>query len=133
MIKFDEEKVLLLHELIIEETGGCHGVRDKGLLDSALNSAFQTFFGQDLYPSTKEKAARLGCSLIKNHAFYDGNKRIGMLVMLSFLEVNGVKLNYTDDEIIYVGLAVASNKMDYDDILGWIKNHEQTSENSFEI
>lgn len=91
MIKFSKAKVLLLHQLLIQETGGGSGVRDLGLLDSALENAFATFDGNDLYPSKEEKAASLGFSLISNHAFVDGNKRIGMYVMLTFLEVNGIK------------------------------------------
>ena len=76
MIRFSEEKVLLLHQLIIAETGGCSELRDIGLLDSALEGCFQTFGGQELYPTKEEKGARLGYSLISNHAFVDGNKRI---------------------------------------------------------
>ena len=91
MIKFSREKVLLLHQLITEETGGDAGVRDFGLLDSALENIYQTFDGQELYPTKQEKGARLGYTLISNHAFVDGNKRIGMYVMLSFLQVNGIQ------------------------------------------
>ena len=76
MIKFDDEKVLLLHQLITQATGGSEGVRDIGLLDSALESIYATFDGAELYPTKEEKAARLGYSLISNHAFVDGNKRI---------------------------------------------------------
>lgn len=81
MIRFSQEKVLLLHQLITEETGGDNGVRDYGLLDSTLESVYQTFDGQELYPTKQEKGARLGYTLISNHAFVDGNKRIGMYVM----------------------------------------------------
>ncbi len=90
MIKFSKEKVLLLHQLIIQETGGDINVRDLNLLDSALESAFSTFDGKDLFPTKEEKAAKIGYGLIANHAFMDGNKRIGMYVMLTFLEVNGI-------------------------------------------
>ena len=81
MIAFSEEKVLLLHQLLIEETGGSLELRDINLLDSALENIFQTFDGKELYPTKEEKGARLGYSLISNHAFVDGNKRIGMYVM----------------------------------------------------
>ena len=87
MIRFSKEKVLLLHQLMAEATGGSIGVRDEGLLDSALENAFATFDGIELYPSKEEKAARLGFSLVSNHAFVDGNKRIGIYTMLSFLAV----------------------------------------------
>ena len=124
MIKFDKDKVLLLQQLIIESSGGTAGVRDFNLLDSALNNAFQTFDGKELYPTKEEKGASLGISLVKNHAFVDGNKRIGMLVMLSFLEINGITLKCTNQEVAKVGLSLASNKMNYEDLLKWVKLHK---------
>lgn len=120
MIKFSQEKVLLLHKLITEETGGDPNIRDLALLESALESAFQTFDGKELYPSKEEKGARLGYALISNHAFVDGNKRIGMYVMMTFLEVNGIKINPSVDDVARVGLAVASGEMKYDNLLEWI-------------
>ena len=87
MIKFSKDRVLLIYKYLMEETGGGAGIRDAGLLESALESAFQTFGGADLYPTKEEKAARMVESLISNHAFVDGNKRIGMYVLLAFLEV----------------------------------------------
>ena len=120
MIKFSREKVLLLHKLITEETGGDPNLRDISLLESALESAFQTFDGVELYPSKEEKGARLGYSLISNHAFVDGNKRIGMYIMLTFLEVNGIRIYPSVDEVIRVGLAVASGSMKYEELLEWI-------------
>ena len=125
MIKFSREKVLLLHQLIAEETGGDPNVRDLNLLDSALNSAFQTFDGKELYPTKQEKAARIGYSLISNHAFVDGNKRIGMYVLLTFLETNGIRMELTDEEIARVGLAVADGSMKYEELLGLIREHEK--------
>ncbi|MBR4406867.1 MAG: type II toxin-antitoxin system death-on-curing family toxin [Clostridia bacterium] len=124
MIKFDKEKVLLLQKLVIEASGGSAGVRDFGLLDSALESAFQTFDGKDLFPTKEEKGARLGFGLIANHAFVDGNKRIGLLVMISFLEINGIHLSYTDDELINLGLSVAQNKTTYPELLAWVRTHK---------
>ncbi|MCL2631397.1 MAG: type II toxin-antitoxin system death-on-curing family toxin [Firmicutes bacterium] len=121
MIKFSKNNVLLLHQLLAEETGGAVGVRDLGLLDSALESAFQTFGGKDLYPTKQEKATKLGFSLISNHAFVDGNKRIGMYVMITFLEVNGLSVNATNEEVARVGLALASGEMKYDELLNWVK------------
>ena len=120
MIKFSREKVLLLHKLITEETGGDPNLRDIALLESALESAFQTFDGEELYPSKEEKGARLGYSLISNHAFVDGNKRIGMYIMLTFLEVNGIRIYPSIDEVIRVGLSVASGEMKYEELLEWI-------------
>lgn len=125
MIKFSQEKVLLLHKLITEETGGDPNIRDFALLESALESAFQTFDGKELYPSKEEKGARLGYSLISNHAFVDGNKRIGMYVMMTFLEVNGIKIDPTVDDVARVGLAAASGEMKYDDLLEWIIDNKK--------
>mgnify|MGYP003610130259 FL=1 len=121
MIKFSQEKVLLLHQLITEETGGDPGLRDFGLLYSALESAYATFDGNDLYPTKEEKAARLGFALISNHAFVDGNKRIGMYIMLTFLEVNGLRARPTNEEVVRVGLGVASGEIKYDELLAWVR------------
>ena len=123
MIKFSKDKVLLLHQLIAQETGGSIGVRDEGLLESALEVAFSSFGGEEFYPSKEEKGARLGYNLISNHAFVDGNKRIGMYVMLTFLEVNGIHMDCTNDEAATEGLAVASGEMDYDQLLNWVRSH----------
>lgn len=124
MIRFSIEKVKLLHQLIVEETGGSIGIRDEGLLDSAIEGIYQTFDGKELYPSKEEKGARLGYSLISNHSFLDGNKRIGMYVMLTFLEVNGIKLECTNEEVAETGLSVASGEMNYEDLLTWVEDHE---------
>ena len=123
MIKFSKEKVLLLHQLIAEETGGSIGVRDEGLLESALEAAFSTFGGQELYPTKEEKGARIGFNLISNHAFVDGNKRIGMYVMLTFLEVNGIHMDCTSEDVVTAGLAVAAGEMDYEALLHWVRTH----------
>ena len=109
MIKFSKDKVLLLHKLIAQETGGSIGVRDEALLE--------------FYPTKEEKGARLGYTLISNHAFVDGNKRIGMYVMLTFLEVNGIHMECTNEEVVEVGLSVASGTMDYDSLLQWVRDH----------
>ncbi len=123
MIRFSEEKVLLLHQLIIAETGGSAELRDIGLLDSALEGIFQTFGGEELYPTKEEKGARLGYTLISNHAFVDGNKRIGMYVMLTFLEVNGIHMDCTNEDVVEAGLGVASGEMKYEDLLAWVRTH----------
>ena len=103
MIKFSKEKVLLLHQLIAEETGGSVGL--------------------ELYPTKEEKGARLGFTLISNHAFVDGNKRIGMYIMLTFLEVNGIRMDCTNEDVVHAGLGVASGEMNYDDLLAWVRQH----------
>lgn len=124
MIKISEEKVLLLHKLITEATGGDSNVRDIALLNSALESAFITFDGKELYPTKQEKGARLGYALISNHAFVDGNKRIGMYVLLTFLETNGIKIRPSNEEVVRVGFAVASGEMKYEELLDWIIENE---------
>lgn len=123
MIKFSKEKVLLLHQLMAQEIGGSIGVRDEGLLESALETAFSSFDGQEFYPSKEEKGARIGYSLISNHAFVDGNKRIGVYVMLTFLEVNGIRLDCTNEDVVHIGLSVADGSMDYETLLTWIREH----------
>lgn len=124
MIKFSKEKVKLLHQLLWEESGGSVGLRDEGLLDSALESAFAGFGDTEFYPTKEEKAARLGYALISNHAFVDGNKRIGVYVMLSFLEMNGIRLQCKDDELVHIGLSIAAGDMKYEELLQWIIDHE---------
>lgn len=123
MIKIDFNNTLKLHKLLTDFTGGSNEIRDYSLLDSALNTAFQTFEGKELYPSLEEKGARLGFNLVSNHAFVDGNKRIGLLVMLTFLEINGINLKFTDDELVKIGLSLASGQMTYENLFDWIKTH----------
>ena len=118
--KSQQRKGFASPQAYTEETGGDPNLRDIALLESALESAFQTLDGKELYPSKEEKGARLGYSLISNHAFVDGNKRIGMYIMLTFLEVNGIRIYPSADEVIRVGLAVASGDMEYEELLEWI-------------
>lgn len=124
MIRFSKDKVLLLHKLLAEATGGSVGLRDEALLDSALESVYAGFGEKEFYPSKEEKGARLGYALISNHAFVDGNKRIGVYVMLSFLELNGIRLRCSDDELVHVGLSVADGSMSYENLLHWVLNHK---------
>ena len=124
MIKFSKEKVKLLHQLLAEATGGSVGVRDEGLLDSALESAFSGLGDREFYPTKEEKGARLGYALISNHAFVDGNKRIGTYIMLTFLEMNGIRIQCTDEELVHIGLSVADGSMKYEELLQWVLDHE---------
>ena len=124
MIRFSKEKVLLLHKIMAEATGGGTCVWDEGLLDAALENAFAGFGDREFYPTKEEKGARLGYELITNHAFVDGNKRIGMYVMLSFLEMNGIRIRCTDEELVSAGLSVAGGSMGYEALLDWVLNHE---------
>lgn len=124
MIRLTKKQVLMLHTQLIESTGGCDGIRDYGLLDSALGSPFQSFGGEELYPSIQAKAARLCYGIVKNHAMIDGNKRIGAHAMLVFLAVNGYELRYTQKELSDLILDVAADRKDYDDLLQWILEHQ---------
>ena len=124
MTVLTQKQVITLHEMITRETGGSPDVRDAGLLSSAISSAYATFGGAELYPTAEEKGARLGFSLIANHAFVDGNKRIGMLAMFTFLEVNGISLRPSNEEFARVGLAVAAGEMKYQELLDWILENE---------
>ncbi len=127
MITLSKEKVKYLHGLLARETGGSSGIREEGLLESALESPFSGFGGLSFYPTIEEKAARLGYNLIANHAFLDGNKRIGVFVMLIFLEVNGIYMDCTNEEVTTVGLAVASGSMGYEALLTWVQEHRTDS------
>lgn len=124
MILFTADEIILLHHKLILATGGMPGLRDRGLLESAVFSMYAGFGDAEQYPSIEEKAARLAFSLVSNHAFADGNKRIGMLAMLTTLSLNGVSLSYTQTELIQLGLSVADGKVEYDGILEWIKVHK---------
>ena len=125
MITLTKDQVLLLHKSIYERYGGSYGVRDEGLLDSALEAPFQTFAGQDLYPDELDKIVRLGYGLIGNHPFHDGNKRIGALALLTLLELNGYSVDSTNKEFADIIYAVASGSegKDYEELLNWVKEH----------
>lgn len=124
MIKLSKAQVLMLHSQLVKETGGSDGIRDIGLLESALESPFQSYGGVELYPSIQAKAARLCYCLVKNHAMVDGNKRIGVHTMLVFLSINGYELSYKQKELSDLILDVAADRKDYDDILQWLLNHQ---------
>ena len=123
MIRLTKEQVISIHHSLIEATGGADGVRDEGLLESALEAPFQTFDGVDLYPTLLQKAARLGYSLVSNHSFVDGNKRIGIHIMLVFLALNGVEIECTQQELIDVGLSLASGTMSAEALFDWLSAH----------
>lgn len=124
MIILTKKQILMLHAQLIQETGGSEGIRDEGLLDSALNAPFQTYGSQELFPTIQGKAARLGYGLIKNHAMVDGNKRIGTHAMLVFLALNGIDLTYTQKELYEEILAVATGTEEYEGLLKWILEHQ---------
>lgn len=123
MIRLTKEQVISIYGMLIEKTGGSSGVLNESLIDSALNNIWQTFDGLELYPTLAEKGARLGYSLVRNHSFSDGNKRVGLLAMLTFLSVNGIEITWTDTEIVETGLALASGLMDYEALLAWLREY----------
>ena len=122
MIKFSKENVLLIYQVIVEETGGEFGIRSEELLESAIEAPYQTFDGKELFPTKIEKGARLGFGLVKNHPFIDGNKRIGVHIMISFLEVNGIYLEFTNEIIEDIALGVAEGRYQYEDVLNILKS-----------
>lgn len=124
MKKFSKEQILMLHTQLIQQTDGSDGVRDYNLLDSALETPFQSFGGDELYPTIQAKAARLGYGLIKNHCMIDGNKRIGTHAMLVFLALNGIELKYTQKELYETILDVAAGNIEYEDLLQWVLDHQ---------
>ena len=124
MIKLTKEQILLLHTQLIETTGGSDGIRDISLLESALESPFQSYGGEELYPSIQAKAARLCYGLVKNHAMIDGNKRLGCHTMLVFLALNCYEMEYTQKELSDLVLDVAADRKQYEDILQWLLVHQ---------
>lgn len=125
MKKLTRAQILALHREIIRETGGTDGLRDEGLLDSAINAPFQGFGGTEQFPpSLQQKGARLGYGLIRNHAFVDGNKRIGAHAMLVFLSLNGIELKYTQEELADMVLRIAAGSLQFEDMVHWIIEHQ---------
>ena len=121
---FTVEQIEKMHTLLTNVSGGCDGVRERGLLESAILSAEQTFLGEELYPTTLEKGARLGFGLMKNHAFIDGNKRIGVLAMLVYFRLMGCHFTLTNEDVIHIGLGVASGEMDYENLVAYLKERK---------
>ena len=124
MKRLSKEQILILHSALIRETGGLDGIRDEGLLESALETPFQGFGETDAYSSIQQKGARLGFGLIQNHAFLDGNKRIGTHAMLVFLSLNGIELQYSQQELSDMILSVATGKLSFDGMVKWIVEHQ---------
>ena len=124
MILFSLEDILLIHKIVIEETGGEDGIKDLGLIESALYSTEAGFEVYQKYPSPEEKAARLCYGIAMNHGFVDGNKRTATDAMLSLLKINGISMFYSQLELTETILNLASGNIGYDELLLWIKNHE---------
>lgn len=125
MIILTKEEVLRLHEKLLEKTGGLPGVRDMGMLESAVLNCMQTFNETELYPTVLEKSARTAFSICKNHPFNDGNKRTAILTMLVILKLNSINLTYSQKELIDLGLGIADGSVNYENIIDWIKQHSK--------
>jgi death-on-curing protein len=117
------EEVLELHRLVLEQSGGLDGVRDIAGLESAVVQPQMTFGGQDLYPSLPEKAAALGFSLVCNHPFLDGNKRVGHAAMETFLVLNGWELAAEVDEQEQIILRLAAGNLKREEFTAWVQSH----------
>ena len=122
-IRLSVEDITSLHSKLINKSGGIDGVRDLHLLDQSVNSPYHTFSGQHLYPTLHSKAAHLAFSLIKNHPFLDGNKRIGILAMMVFLKINGLSIVCTDTELETLGWGLADGSITEPELLNWVISH----------
>lgn len=129
MIILTVDEVIKIHGRLIEKTGGLDGLRDRGLLESAIFSIASGFGDIEVYPTLEEKAARIAFGIVNNHAFLDGNKRIGILSMLMILRLNQIDIKYTQQELIALGLGVADGRISYDEILDWIISHKIMEQN----
>jgi death on curing protein len=117
------DAVIELHQLAIQATGGAPGIRDRGALESAVAQPMMTFGGQDLYPSIIEKAAALGFSLVMNHPFVDGNKRVGHYALETMLVVNGFEISAPIDEQEKVILSLAAGEVAREPFTEWVRAH----------
>jgi death on curing protein len=120
-----KDEVLRLHTRSIEKYGGADGVRDDGLLESAIARPYQTFGGEYLYTSIFEKAAAMAESLIINHPFVDGNKRTGFLGMFAVLNEGNYFISVPDNEIYNLTIGISTGKIKFDEIVEWLKNNSE--------
>lgn len=114
-------EVVLIHERVLARFGGAGGIRDWGLLDSAVQRPRAAFGGEDLYPDLFAKAAALGHSLVLNHPFVDGNKRTGWESMKRFLAENGYRLRTASDETVDLMLRIADKTLGVEQIADWLR------------
>lgn len=116
------EDVTVFHQEMVERFRNAQGIRDISSLESAIHVPFQSVFGQDLYPTIEEKAARLCYGIIKNHPFVDGNKRTGIHAMLTFLYVNEYELIYDDEDLEETAVRIADSNMEYEELVIWVRD-----------
>jgi len=121
-------EVSSLHSLVIAQSGGSSGLRDRGALESAVAQPEASFGGEDLYPDLASKAAALGHSLIQNHPFIDGNKRVGHAAMEVFLLLNGHEIDASVDELETIIIDVASGKLSRNELSDWLTKHMVVSD-----
>jgi death-on-curing protein len=119
-------EVVDLHRSICDTSGGAAGIRDLGALESAVAQLRSTFDGVDLYPSLAEKAAALGYSLVQNHPFLDGNKRIAHAAMETFLILNGLEIDAAIDEQEQLMLGLATSRVSRADLVAWLRDHTKS-------
>ena len=117
--------ILRLHDLSIINYGGSQGLRDQGLMESAIARPYQTFGGKDLYPTVLEKAAALAESIIINHPFIDGNKRTGLLAMLVILEIGNFKITASNDDTYNFTIEISTGEIKFEEIVLWLKNNPE--------
>ena len=122
-----KEIILHLHELSIIEFGGSHGLRDEGLIESAVARPYQTFGGEDLYQTVYEKAAALVQSIIINHPFVDGNKRTGFLGLLTLLDEEGVSLTASNELIYAFVIDISTGSKSFEEIVEWLKLNSKSN------
>lgn len=121
-------EVTELHRLVIEASGGSHGIRDLGALESAIAQPRMSFGGEALYPTPIDKAAALGFTLVQNHPFLDGNKRVGHAAMETFLVLNGLEIDADVEEQEHFMLALASGEIDRSELQSWLRDHARPRE-----
>ncbi|MBK8087561.1 MAG: type II toxin-antitoxin system death-on-curing family toxin [Chitinophagaceae bacterium] len=122
-----KEEVLLIHNQVVLLHGGANGVRDMNGLESAIARPYQSFGGDDLYPSSFEKAAAIGESIIMNHPFVDGNKRTGYVLMETVLRLEGFKISAADDELYQFVIGISTGAKRYEEIVEWLKKNTKAA------
>ena len=124
MITFLLEDIIDFHNDLEQNSIVSAGIRDKSLIESAVNAPFQTFDNMELYPTIEEKAAHLFYGLVKNHGFIDGNKRVAVHAMFIYLSLNYIFFDYTVDEMEKLVIGLADGSLNADDVVEWIYNKE---------
>ena len=124
MIRLTIYQVIKLYSKMIDVTGGEFGIRSHATLKSSLNNAFSTFDGKDLYSDVVDKIANTCFSIINNHPFLDGNKRMGVFVLLILLKLNSIEVRYSQKDLVFLGMGVAKGKLKQTDIVYWINRHK---------